>query len=216
MSSLVQSSEASGGKGGTLDLSLTSPTSGNLLVICACTDFMTLDSITDSFTQTDSESAGTSLAKCWYKISDGTESTVTITFGSGGAAWGWYGEFNGPNAYQSSAFNSGTGTSATAGTDGDASTTMDVVFWFSNSPGGVFVSATPAGYTLDDNGSGGPSYGVSYDPDRGASNTPGITFTDASTAWGGIHMTFETAAAGPAIPVFYNHHRQQQQRQRGF
>lgn len=216
MSSLIDSAEATGGKGGSLGASLTgAPSSGNLLVCGFAGDGITVSSITNGLTSLRTFSNGGVNGDFFYKLCDGTESaTTTVTLSSAGAAWIWIAEFNGPAVAQSNTVNSGSGTAVTGGSDGDAATVLDILFVAIDAPSSTCVLPTPSGFSIDDTGTGGPCYGAMYDLDRGAANDPGCTLS-TSASWAAIHATFEAAAAGLSIPVAMHHHRSMQQNQRG-
>lgn len=196
---LVDSAHANGGGGGSLAASLSgAPTAGNMLIAHVSWAFAaTISSIVAGAgkTLTDAGNATNSSAKSFlfYRPCDGTENaSTTVTFSAGGTAWLWIGEFNGIDTFQSAATNTGTGTSVTCGTDGDAATILDIGAVCADVAGSAFISPL-LGYTIDNQGTGGPSYCLMYDGDRMFSNNASVTNAGGGD-WAAVHATFELAA----------------------
>lgn len=205
MASIVESKGGYTGKGTTVSVTLSSsPTSGNMLVAMvseASTSLLTslAAGAGKNFSSVATPSNTGIQLYALYRLADGTESsTITATFSSNISAHLWVAEFSGADVYQSSATNTGSGAVITCGTDGDSSTVLDVAVVGDSDASAAFSGATPMGYTLDNQGTGSPSYVALYRLDGLASSNPGTTGI-GNANWAAAHMTFELASTGQEI-----------------
>lgn len=198
-----QSGEASGGKGGSVSVTLGSaPTSGSLLMVGCVNDGNRTMTIDNSFTDATANGNSPNIqVETWYKISDGTEQTTTVTLvGGGAAAWMFFGEWTevdyGDKAFQSAVNNTGNFSICTCGSDGDADTTLNIAFV--GQEGSATFSSPSSGYQINDQGTGGPAYACFSNETGASSSTPTIT-SSASAKYVGCHLTFKDASSGQQI-----------------
>ena len=200
---LVQSAEASGGKGGSLGVALSAaPSAGNVLVAGIATDNTTISAITNGLTLETSQAygAGSGNAYLYSKVCDGTESaTTTFTLAAGDAAWGFLAEFSGVGASSANARASGSGTNPDTGSFGAASDILFVGFF---GHGGTTITFTAGTGTIIDQGNGGPSYAATWDAKPGPNKQSVVA--SASAGWAALGVAFPS---GLSIPVLQHAHR---------
>lgn len=202
MATLVDSNSASGGKGGTISVSLSgAPTSGSVLVCGVVTQTQTNDSINNSMTDSGvgDVAIGGSNCRVWYKIATGTESaTFTVTLSGGAASLIWAAEYSSAgDTFTGAQDRSSSGTSiAMGGSLGSASSTLHVMFVGQDSTTADYSSPS-TGFSIDLKDNGGPAFVAMHDLTAGTSRTPSITTDDGTGVWEAVHLAFETAATTP-------------------
>lgn len=206
MATVVQSgTQVVGSKSTSIAITLgAAPTSGNILAMgVAESTGVTITSVTNGMISANASelnyNAG-DLMSLYYKECAGTESaTTTVTFsGSTAGAVMWLCEYNGPALYQASgSTKTGTGTTVTASTEGDADSTLNIVFSAVGTASGIYVTPS-GGFAIQAQKTGGPTCAGLHHLSGSSGATP--TVTCPSGNWGAIHAVFkDTPAAGQEI-----------------
>lgn len=207
MATLVDSGSTSGGKGGTISVTLSSaPTAGNVLVAGVCTEKETNDSINNSMTDSGAGdvSHGICNTRVWYRFATGAESaTFTVTLSAGAASMFWVAEYsNAGDTLTGFQDRASTGSPMVLGGPlGGATSKLHVAFVGEDSSSADYSSPS-TGFSILDKLNGGPAFAVMHDLTAGAARTPELSTDDGALGWQFVHLAFEEAAASTPVPVF--------------
>lgn len=193
---IVQSAITSGGKSGTVTVSLgASVTSGNLVVVGVGWDNsgVTVNSVKQggvtALTNLKSGTVGTGGYAFYYLKTTSTISSFDVNFSAGVGAEVWAAEYSGSVELQSFTDNSGTSTTPSASADGDSDTTLNVCLFVANSNRESYSSPS-SGYTIEQQLNGSMTTGLIDNPSGASSSAPSASI-GASVAWDVVHATFK-------------------------
>lgn len=193
---LVQSAITTGGKSGTVTVTLgSSVTSGNLVVVGVGWDNsgVTVNSVKQggltSLTQLQAGTVGTGGYAFYYLKTTSTLKTFDVNFSSGVGAEAWAAEYSGSVELQSFTDNSGTSTTPTASSDGDSDTTLNVCLFVANTNRETYSSPT-GGFTIERQANGSMTTALIDQPSGASSATPSATIGSSAT-WDVVHATFK-------------------------